>query len=180
MKPRAMLGIDGTEILASVLLEVIPGIQSAIAVGSGAAFLQAGCGNSLVAELTKRSNLILFSAAIPGQGLGHSSNERWQDDWAAEFLARGYYAIDAIRPQIWGLDSVNAAYRQNAILYANLPGIERYPGLLGLRVSSLPSLRVVHPGMWTRRRGPARLRETMAQAIPACFRKAGERWLGVS
>ena len=134
--------------------------------------------HSFVEDLTELSDLVLFSAAIPGQGGTHHVNERWQDYWAGEFKEFGYYALDAIRHQIWDFDDVESWYRQNTILYANLNALGRYPGLLSFRTASLPSLRVVHPATWAAQPGPKELLRTVGEAIPIYLRKAGERLRG--
>ena len=133
---------------------------------------------SFVDDLTRLSDLVLFSAAIPGQGGTHHVNEQWQDYWAGRFRDVGYSSIDAIRHQIWDLDDVESWYRQNTILYANLASLERYPGLLAHRTSVLPSLRVVHPATWLSQPGPKELLRTVGEAIPIYLRKAGERLRG--
>lgn len=33
-------------------------------------------------------------------------NEQWQSFWAEKFAARGYVAVDAIRPEIWDDPSI--------------------------------------------------------------------------
>ena len=210
----------GSMVLASVVLDLMPGIHSAIAAGHGdgallrelarlgvgyiqgvaqpfltlengrrfdlaislevAQLLPSERADAFIDDLTRLSNMVLFSAAIPGQNEKLHSNERWQDEWAASFQARGYYAIDAVRPRIWHRDDVDAAVRQNTILYSNLAGLERYPGLLTDRVSLLSSLRVVHPQIWAAvRANSTPARKPVAQAIPAYIRRASERWLGV-
>ena len=134
---------------------------------------------SFVEDLTRLSDLILFSAAIPGQGGTHHVNEQWQDYWAGQFEEFGYHALDAIRSRLWDCDDIEPWYRQNTLLYANLAALERDPSLLSHRASSLPSLRVVHPGTWMAQPPPNELLRTVRQAIPLYFRKVGERLLGV-
>jgi SAM-dependent methyltransferase len=137
--------------------------------------LPASRARSFVEDLTHLSDVVLFSAAIPGQGGTHHVNEQWQDYWADEFARAGYLAFDAIRPRIWADESVEAWYAQNTILYVNPAGLDRVPALD--RPSPLPSLRVVHPRLWTAPPGPAKLLRTATQAIPHYVRKASERVL---
>lgn len=74
-------------------------------------------GEALVDSLVSAAPLIVFSAAIPGQGgVGHI-NEQWQDYWAERFKVRGFVAADVIRPRIWSDTEVSFWYRQNVILY---------------------------------------------------------------
>ncbi|MFN3270041.1 MAG: class I SAM-dependent methyltransferase, partial [Candidatus Kapaibacteriota bacterium] len=69
--------------------------------------------------LTSLGNIILFSAAIPGQGGLNHINERWQEDWKNLFEERGYVLFDAIRKQFWYNPNVCFWYKQNAFLYIN-------------------------------------------------------------
>lgn len=66
--------------------------------------------------LVSSSRRILFSAAIPGQPGDAHINGRWPAFWIKEFAARGFVALDFIRPQIWHNETVALCYRQN-ILY---------------------------------------------------------------
>ena len=134
--------------------------------------------HSFVGDLTRLSDLILFSAAIPGQGGTHHINEQWQDYWANQFQEFGYHALDAIRSRIWDCDDIEPWYRQNTLLYANLAALERHPALLSDRASPLPSLCVVHPATWLAQPPPQELLRTVSEAIPVYFRKAGARLLG--
>lgn len=70
-----------------------------------------------VALLAKAAPVILFSAAVPGQGgLGHV-NEQRQSWWAALFAAHGRVAVDCIRPAIAGAPGVEWYYAQNTLMY---------------------------------------------------------------
>jgi SAM-dependent methyltransferase len=71
----------------------------------------------LVDDLTKLANVILFSAAIPGQGGTDHVNEQYLSYWAALFAAKGYVLLDAIRPRIWNTPECDWTYRQNAVLF---------------------------------------------------------------
>jgi hypothetical protein len=68
--------------------------------------------------LARLSDVLVFSAAIPGQGGVSHINEQWQSWWLSKFAARGYDAFDVIRPVIWHREDVEWWYRQNALLYA--------------------------------------------------------------
>jgi SAM-dependent methyltransferase len=71
-----------------------------------------------VDTLTAHASLVMFSAAVPGQGGEHHVNEQPLEYWREKFLARGYFAIDCIRPQIVGNSRVQHWYRYNTIVYA--------------------------------------------------------------
>ncbi len=75
-------------------------------------------GQRLVDRLCGLSDLILFSAAIPGQGGTNHINERWQSEWAELFAQYEYRAFDIVRPKIWDDERIASYYRQNMIVYA--------------------------------------------------------------
>jgi glycosyltransferase involved in cell wall biosynthesis len=70
-----------------------------------------------VADLTKLASVILFSAAVPGQGGTHHVNEQYLSYWAALFEAKGYTMLDVLRPRIWNDPKCDWTYRQNAVLF---------------------------------------------------------------
>lgn len=69
--------------------------------------------------LTAGAPVVLFSAAVPGQGGTDHVNERWQDYWRNLFMGRGYRAVDLVRPLIRGNPLVPWWYQQNIIIYCN-------------------------------------------------------------
>lgn len=77
--------------------------------------------SDFVRDLTERSDLILFSAAVPGQGgVGHV-NEQWQSYWRDLFAERGYIPYDFVRNEIWNNADVPFWYKQNILLYSATP-----------------------------------------------------------
>ena len=98
-------------------------------------------GPGLVADLVAMAPVVLFSAAIPGQGGTGHVNERWQDEWAAEFAGQGYVALDVIRPRVWSDPEIDWWYAQNTLLFVSPDSAvelsEQDPGA--------PPLRTVHP-----------------------------------
>jgi SAM-dependent methyltransferase len=72
----------------------------------------------LVKLLTNAAPLVLFSAAIPGQGGTRHINEQWPDYWKAIFARRGFRRLDPIRRKILHDNQVEWWYRQNIYLYA--------------------------------------------------------------
>ncbi len=69
-----------------------------------------------VESLTKHSNKILFSAAVPNQGGQNHINEQWPSYWQRKFERHGYYFHDIIRPIIWNNQKVEWWYKQNIFL----------------------------------------------------------------
>ena len=75
--------------------------------------------DSLVADLCSLSDVILFSAAVPGQtGLDHH-NEQWPSYWRSRFRQWGYELVDCMRSRLWSDDRVEPWYAQNTYLYVN-------------------------------------------------------------
>jgi SAM-dependent methyltransferase len=81
--------------------------------------------DNLIDGLVRHGDLIVFSAAVPGQGGEHHVNERAYAYWRDMFEARGYQMYDAIRPLLRSELDVEPWYRYNAFAYANRTGAER-------------------------------------------------------
>lgn len=106
--------------------------------------------DSFVEDLTKLSDVILFSAAIPAQGGTNHVNEQWQSYWAEKFLRLGYVGIDCIRPAVWYDKRVDTCRKQNPLIYAKSSELYRYPELqeFYLKHRDATIFDVVHPEMW--------------------------------
>ena len=79
--------------------------------------LPSDCAADLVANLCNAADVVLFSAAIPGQGGANHINEQWPSYWASLFSHKGYRCLDVIRPIIWTDERVEPWYRQNTLLF---------------------------------------------------------------
>ena len=79
--------------------------------------LPAECAEQFVSVLVKAAPVVLFSAAIPGQGGINHVNEQWQSYWAELFANHRYVGIDCIRPKIFYNDQVEWWYRQNIVVF---------------------------------------------------------------
>jgi SAM-dependent methyltransferase len=73
---------------------------------------------ALIDSLVSHSDLVLFSAATPGQGGENHINERPLAFWQALFAKHGYVAFDVIRKRFRSDLGVEPWYRYNSILYA--------------------------------------------------------------
>jgi hypothetical protein len=74
--------------------------------------------DNVVRTLTTLAPVVLFSAAVPGQGgIGHI-NEQWPDYWRLRFEEHGFQRIDSIRRRVWKDPRVHWWYRQNIFLFA--------------------------------------------------------------
>lgn len=110
------------------------------------------CSGRFVASLCGLSDVVVFSAAQPGQGGEMHVNERRISWWAGQFAQRGYTAFDALRPGLAEAAEVSPWYRFNAILYANPAGQARLPAeALARRCLDLAELDVSGDFAWRMR-----------------------------
>jgi SAM-dependent methyltransferase len=111
--------------------------------------LPAKAAPGFVDSLIRLAPVVLFSAAIPGQGGENHINEQWQDYWAKLFCQRGYVAIDYLRPKVWSNPQVAYWYSQNILLFVQSDYLERRPALQEklrlFQVMDTASLNKVHP-----------------------------------
>src|ERR1700687_2636083 len=77
------------------------------------------CSETFVSSLVAHADLVLFSAATPGQGGENHINERPLSFWQDLFRGEGYEAYDVVRPAFRADKNVEPWYRFNTILYAN-------------------------------------------------------------
>jgi SAM-dependent methyltransferase len=78
---------------------------------------------TLVDSLVRHGDIIVFSAAPPGQGGHDHVNERSYDYWRALFLDRDYLALDCLRPRILSEPAIDPWYRYNTLLYVRRAAI---------------------------------------------------------
>ena len=124
----------------------------------------------LVKLLVDHGDVVLFSAAIPGQGGVHHVNEQWPKFWIDLFATRDFEVLDVVRPYVWDDDRAVFYYRQNMILFADRA---RRPEIF-LRCNGLPSFggrSVVHPQLYQRERHVRELVRDLRFAIPSAVRR---------
>lgn len=96
--------------------------------------------------LTDHGPLVMFSAAVPGQGGEHHINEQSLEYWREKFRDRGYVAIDYIRPQAVENLRIQHWYRYNIVLYAEEGHLVNLPdSLRAFRVPENQRLRDYRP-----------------------------------
>lgn len=107
--------------------------------------------------LTSLSDVIAFSAAIPGQTGENHHNEQPPQYWAERFDRRGYVMLDAFRDKYWENENVNWWYRQNMYLVVRQELESRFgfpharhmyihPGLLDLYIKRSDRLDAILQG----------------------------------
>ena len=114
-----------------------------------------------VETLTRHGELVLFSAAPPGQGGEHHVNEQPYAYWRALFARRGYRLIDWLRPRLAGANEVQYWYRYNLFLYASASRLAGLPE--AMRLAALPEeapIPDVSPAAF-------RLRKEILRRVPA-------------
>jgi hypothetical protein len=83
------------------------------------------CSGTLVDNLVRHGDIVIFSAAPPGQGGEHHVNERPYSFWQSQFAAHGYHLYDAIRPLVGGRADIEPWYRYNTFVFATAAGAKR-------------------------------------------------------
>jgi SAM-dependent methyltransferase len=107
--------------------------------------LDAAHAATLVDSLTRHGDVVLFSAAIPGQPGTHHVNCAWPSHWVELFGVRGLQVLDVLRGALWDDERVGWCYRQNLLLFVS-PERLRSLSLKATEGPSMP-LNVVHPGL---------------------------------
>ena len=139
--------------------------------------LPAADGPNFVAKLCQAAPVVLFSAAIPGQGGINHVNEAWPDTWRQHFARHGYHPLDVIRWRIWGRSEVEWWYQQNIIVYVDATLLATRQDLCA--VNDAISLNVVHPNCYGRHVEAAKTHFTKAvKQLPALFSAAVRRRVG--
>jgi SAM-dependent methyltransferase len=91
--------------------------------------LPATSARGFVQSLTTLGDIVLFSAAIPGQGGVQHVNEQWPSYWVKLFAAQGFGVADCVRFQFWDDDRVEWFYKQNAFVAFRRERLHEYPRL---------------------------------------------------
>ena len=136
---------------------------------------------AFIETLTRHSQRVLFSAAIPGQGGEHHINERPLSYWRELFGQRGYQAFDAVRPTIVENKAVEPWYRYNTMLYVHQDAIASLPAEIArTALDQAQDIEELAPASWRLRcallrRLPRPAIEALAKAKHAYIRKHYER-----
>lgn len=89
--------------------------------------LAAEYADTFVDNLVEHGPLIVFSAAIPGQGGEHHVNEQPWEYWRVKFASRGYEVFDFLRPRMQHDLGIYHCYRFNSLLFAHRSIIASLP-----------------------------------------------------
>jgi len=99
--------------------------------------LDAPSADIFVDNLVRHGSLILFSAAIPGQGGEHHVNEQPWEYWRVKFATRQYELFDYLRPRVRDNGDIYFCYRLNSFLFAHRSIIETLPA--AVRAAHVPA-----------------------------------------
>ncbi|WP_395051076.1 class I SAM-dependent methyltransferase [Flavobacterium sp.] len=93
-------------------------------------------------------DVILFSAAIPGQEGTLHYNEQYNKYWIDLFSQNGYQCIDFLRHKIWKDHKISWWYRQNILIFIKKTEIEnsKFDLITSEKVNNLNSY--VHPELF--------------------------------
>lgn len=139
--------------------------------------LPAGRAAQFVSDLVALGDVILFSAAIPGQGGTNHLNEQWPEYWQRLFEDRGYKLVDCLRARFWHDPAVPGCYKQNMVLYVAADRLYTSPALQAECNRETPfPLSAVHPDVFHGIAQPPSLRPLL-QAIPRAAIQAGRNFL---
>ena len=119
---------------------------------------------SFVADLARLSPVVLFSAAVPGQGGTHHINEQWPSYWAEHFAQNNYALFDVIRSKIWGIAEVKWWFRQNILLFVRKGEVNRFPWAANYIRSDAP-LDIAHPEAYETAALPSKMSPRMLKEV---------------
>lgn len=86
--------------------------------------------DTFVKTLVDHADMVMFSAAVPGQGGENHINEQHYEYWRAKFRRHDYLPADFLRPFIATHREVEAWYRYNTLLYVKASTIPALPSPL--------------------------------------------------
>lgn len=120
-------------------------------------------GPSFVADLCKLGDVVLFSAAIPGQGGTHHVNEQWPSYWIPLFEQQGFTPVDCLRWQLWERKEVAWWYVQNLFAFVRTPRLPDFP-LATAAIRPLPT-DLVHPRAYVCATVPSEMSPRMLKEV---------------
>jgi trans-aconitate methyltransferase len=133
--------------------------------------LSAKSGRNLVIALTEAAPVVLFSAAMPGQGGTGHVNEQWPEYWQKLFSERGFHLLDPIRPLIRDNQKVKFWYRQNILMFASQKAIADHSALkTESECRPQSAVEWVHVSIVRKERTDKWLLHTVSRAFPVRLR----------
>ena len=97
-------------------------------------------------DVCSLGDLVLFSAAIPGQAGSNHFNTQWPTYWNALFRNHDFYCFDNLRPKVWDNTAVEWWYAQNVLVFARF-GTASYAAIHRVAAPTSKPMSLVHPRM---------------------------------
>lgn len=124
--------------------------------------------DTFVADLCAAGDVVVFSAAVPGQGGTHHVNEQWPSYWVERFRRHDFVPLDCLRPLLWAESAVAWWYAQNLLAFVRRSRLSDYAAA---QATSLPwPTDLVHPRAYVRATVPSqmspRMLKEVARALP--------------
>ena len=118
---------------------------------------------TFIETLTRHGDIVVFSAAPPGQGGENHTNERSYDYWRDLFAARGYAMFDWIRPLIADDAGIRYWYRYNIFMFVRESAVPHLPEQIRkTRVAASGPVADVSPGLF-------KIRKTIVRLLPVAI-----------
>lgn len=132
---------------------------------------------AFVHSLTECADVVLFSAAITGQGGENHINERPHSFWAELFAQEGFAAYDFFRPAFWEDRRVCVWYRQNLFLYVRRASAAQQVLTRNgfAEIATLPLMNCVHPEILISKTRLS-FRHHVGELGPSLLRALRRRW----
>ncbi len=125
----------------------------------------------LIKSLCMLGDVILFSAAIPGQEGTLHINEQYPEYWINLFNKNGYIPIDCLRLQIWNDKRIQWWYRQNILFFVKEGSLADYPKLKQAYENNENSVvPLVHPELFEYKRKKADYFESVLHSNKAVLK----------
>jgi len=97
--------------------------------------------DDFITTLVSASDVVIFSAAIPGQGGVNHVNEQYQQYWIDKFSEHDYIVYDCLRGSLWNIEDVSFWYKQNLLLFCK----NNRESILNLPDTVTPVYNIIHP-----------------------------------
>ena len=119
--PPRLLQIDVSEFRQLDLCQPLPSLgrfDLAISLEVGDC-LPSEAAQQFVTGLTSMSDLVVFSAAVPGQSKHPTLHERWPSYWRGLFADCRFACFDILREKLWYDQRVDWWYSQNMLVFVS-------------------------------------------------------------
>ncbi|MEP6596862.1 MAG: methyltransferase domain-containing protein [Ginsengibacter sp.] len=153
-----ILGIDGSYVYPELLIEkdrfIIADLEEGFKINRQfelvsclevAEHIRQRNAENFITSICNIGDIILFSAAIPGQEGTLHYNEQYPNYWIELFAKHNFTAYDCIRPQVWANAKISWWYRQNIMFFIRDNAKEKYPLIIKAQHSVLS---MVHPELF--------------------------------